>query len=121
MFFLLNLEMRSLITTLQTNNKLLKSDNIRTKKRLEESLQEADKLRKQASQHHHQQVNKSEPLTRPVVKTESQQLTEGGATPSDVKKEEFKSESGQLKDSQIKDLKEQNQKLADDKKVIEKN
>ncbi len=87
---------------------------------MEESLQEADKLRKQASQHHHQHVNKSEPLTRPVVKTESQ-LTEGGATPSEVKKEEVKSESGQLKDSQIKDLKEQNQKLADDKKVIVKN
>lgn len=45
----INKEMRSLITTLQTNNKLLKSDIIRTKKRLEESTLEIDKLKKQSA------------------------------------------------------------------------
>lgn len=46
----INKEMRSLITTLQTNNKLLKSDNIRCKKRLEEAQQEIDKLKAKNSQ-----------------------------------------------------------------------
>ncbi len=41
----INKEMRSLITTLQTNNKLLKSDNLRTKKRLQELQDEYDKYK----------------------------------------------------------------------------
>jgi E3 ubiquitin-protein ligase BRE1 len=41
----INKEMRSLITTLQTNNKLLKSDNARTKKRLQELQDEYEKYK----------------------------------------------------------------------------
>jgi E3 ubiquitin-protein ligase BRE1 len=46
----INKEMRSLITTLQTNNKLLKSDNVRCKKRVEEHVKELESCRKQISQ-----------------------------------------------------------------------
>ena len=42
----INKEMRSLITTLQINNKLLKSDNVRAKKRYDEAQAEIDKLKK---------------------------------------------------------------------------
>ena len=43
----INKEMRSLITTLQTKNKLLNSDNLRTKKRFEELQIELDRIKKQ--------------------------------------------------------------------------
>ena len=46
----INKEMRSLITTLQTKNKLLNSDNLRTKKRLEELQQELDRFKKLCNQ-----------------------------------------------------------------------
>lgn len=46
----INKEMRSLISTLQTNNKLLKSDNVRCKKRVEESQIELDKAKKHSAQ-----------------------------------------------------------------------
>ena len=46
----INKEMRSLITTLQTKNKLLNSDNLRTKKRLEELQQDLDRFKKQNNQ-----------------------------------------------------------------------
>ncbi len=108
--------MRSLITTLQTNNKLLKSDNVRTKKRLEEALHEAEKLKKQIA-HLAAGAIKAETLNKTVVKTEPQMLEAG----SEVKREDVKNELSLSKDSQIKDLKEQNQKLADDKKVTCRN
>jgi E3 ubiquitin-protein ligase BRE1 len=41
----INKEMRSLITTLQTNNKLLKSDNTRLKKKLQEVQEEYEKFK----------------------------------------------------------------------------
>jgi E3 ubiquitin-protein ligase BRE1 len=41
----INKEMRSLITTLQTNNKLIKSDNLRVKKRLQELNEEFEKYK----------------------------------------------------------------------------
>jgi E3 ubiquitin-protein ligase BRE1 len=41
----INIEMRSLITTLQKNNKLLKSDNSRAKKRLQEINDEFEKYK----------------------------------------------------------------------------
>jgi E3 ubiquitin-protein ligase BRE1 len=46
----INKEMRSLIATLQTNNKLLKSDNIRSKKRIDECHVEMERIKKQHSQ-----------------------------------------------------------------------
>lgn len=46
----INKEMRSLITTLQTKNKLLNSDNIRTKKRFEELQIELERFKKQNNQ-----------------------------------------------------------------------
>jgi E3 ubiquitin-protein ligase BRE1 len=63
----INKEMRSLITTLQTNNKLLKSDNVRTKKRCEEIQAELERYKKQNGQlqqqlhhqqHHHYHIKK---------------------------------------------------------------
>ena len=92
--------MRSLITTLQTNNKLLKSDNVRTKKRLEEILQENEKIKKQIAQ---LQLTKSD-----VDKTNSKSETDQTATDLNSQKDS----------SQIKELKEINQKLIEDKKVI---
>jgi hypothetical protein len=58
----INKEMRSLITTLQTNNKLLKSDNARTKKRLQELQDEYEKHKteqKEKSEKLHQQQNEN--------------------------------------------------------------
>ena len=46
----INKEMRSLITTLQTNNKLLKSDNQRCKKRLDEASKEIEAAKKLTAQ-----------------------------------------------------------------------
>lgn len=46
----INKEMRSLITTLQTNNKLLKSENARCKKRVEEGQLELEKVKKHSAQ-----------------------------------------------------------------------
>jgi E3 ubiquitin-protein ligase BRE1 len=46
----INKEMRSLITTLQTKNKLLNSDSIRTKKRFEELQLELERYKKQNNQ-----------------------------------------------------------------------
>jgi E3 ubiquitin-protein ligase BRE1 len=46
----INKEMRSLITTLQTNNKLLKSDNVRCKKRVEEATRGLDAAKRQITQ-----------------------------------------------------------------------
>ena len=46
----INKEMRSLITTLQTKNKLVNSDNVRTKKRLEDVQQELERFKKQNNQ-----------------------------------------------------------------------
>lgn len=65
----INKEMRSLITTLQTNNKLLKSDNVRTKKRLEEAQQEIDKLKKQLSHLAQSDKTKSREETPKVTST----------------------------------------------------
>lgn len=95
--------MRSLITTLQTNNKLLKSDNVRTKKRLEEILQEYEKMKKQLAQLQ---------LKIDANKTSSKNDTDQTVTDSN------KSEPNATKEtSQIKELKELNQKLTEDKKV----
>lgn len=46
----INKEMRSLITTLQTNNKLLKSENLRCKKRVEEVQVEMERAKKHIAQ-----------------------------------------------------------------------
>lgn len=46
----INKEMRSLITTLQTNNKLLKSENVRSKKRHDEMQSELDRIKKHNAQ-----------------------------------------------------------------------
>lgn len=46
----INKEMRSLITTLQTNNKLLKSDNARCKKRFEEAQTDLERAKKHSTQ-----------------------------------------------------------------------
>ena len=46
----INKEMRSLITTLQTNNKLIKSDNLRVKKRLQELNEEFEKYKIETQQ-----------------------------------------------------------------------
>ena len=65
----INKEMRSLITTLQTNNKLLKSDNLRVKKRLQELNEDFEKYKTENNtkiQHLQQQV-KSEPIEANVV------------------------------------------------------
>ena len=60
--------MRSLITTLQTNNKLLKSDNLRTKKRLQELTEEFEKYKKENNNAAKiQQPIKSEPATSAEV------------------------------------------------------
>ena len=91
----INKEMRSLITTLQTNNKLLKSDNIRTKKRLEDLTQEADKLRKQ--------------LQQLQLKAESHVKAE--PLGDEIKNEAIKREDDSAKEIQIKELKEENKKL----------
>lgn len=58
----INKEMRSLIETLQTNNKLLKSDNLRCKKRLQELQDEFEKYKNETNtkiQQLEHQTNKS--------------------------------------------------------------
>ncbi len=102
----INKEMRSLITSLQTNNKLLKSDNNRSKKRLDESLQECDRLKKQIAilqqnafvgVKKEEIKNESTDLLTPIIKKECIEL---------VKKEEDSTVTIQLKE-----LKDHNKKL----------
>ena len=113
----INKEMRSLITTLQTKNKLLNSDNVRTKKRLEEHLQEIEKLKKQIVQL--QSVKKdpeSSATATPSAKVEEKDPAVNMAIktePAEPTKLEPKEDKESLKDQQIKDLKEQNRKLTD--------
>jgi E3 ubiquitin-protein ligase BRE1 len=65
----INKEMRSLITTLQTKNKLVNSDNLRTKKRLEEVQLDVDRLKKQNSQLQAQLQAQMQHQTAAVVST----------------------------------------------------
>lgn len=102
--FVFLIEMRSLITTLQTNNKLLKSDNVRTKKRLEEILQEYEKMKKQ--------------LAQLQLKIDANKTSSKNDADQTLATDSNKSESNAAKEAyQIKELKELNQKLAEDKKV----
>ena len=125
----INKEMRSLITTLQTKNKLLQSDNSRTKKRVEEMQQDLDKAKKQNSQLQaqlqQQQQIKKESSAGSDVKAEPMQVDSGSQkqacssseSSNDVKQSNSGSETEttdekikkiESKDSIIKDLKEQN-------------
>ncbi len=67
----INKEMRSLITTLQTNNKLLKSDNVRSKKRLEEAQLDIDKYKKQNAQLQAQLQQQHHSVKKPSVANHS--------------------------------------------------
>lgn len=106
----INKEMRSLITTLQTNNKLLKSDNNRTKKRLEEAQQELEKLKTKNSQLVSQLTQNqgksdensgSKDISEVSIKTEPE---------VEIKKENDE------KDNLIKDLEEKNRRLQESHK-----
>jgi E3 ubiquitin-protein ligase BRE1 len=133
----INKEMRSLITTLQTKNKLLQSDNSRTKKRVEEMQQDLDKAKKQNSQLQaqlqQQQQIKKESSAGSDVKAEPMQVDSGSQkqacssseSSNDVKQSNSGSETEttdekikkiESKDSIIKDLKEQNKKLQENQK-----
>lgn len=132
----INKEMRSLITTLQTKNKLLQSDNTRTKKRVEEMQQDLDKAKKQISQLQaqlqQQQQIKKESSASSEVKAEPMQVDLGSQkqacssseSSNDVKQSNSGSETEtdekikklESKDSIIKDLKEQNKKLQENQK-----
>lgn len=106
--------MRSLITTLQTNNKLLKSENLRSKKWLEDNNQELEKLKKQLAYYHQHKSEATKNNEKLPVKTEP--LSHSEIT-SEVKTE-VKPESKQDKEKEIKQLKEHNQKLIEDQKVM---
>lgn len=118
----INKEMRSLITTLQTNNKLLKSDNLRTKKRLEESQQEIDRLKIKNSQlstqvqQFQQQLNSVKKETDTESSDAASSVKTETIADSDVKKE--LDETSSSKDSIIKDLKEKNRKLYENQKDV---
>jgi len=69
--------MRSLITTLQTKNKLLNSDNLRTKKRCEELQIEIERFRKQNNQLQSQLqslINKKDQNFDTTAKSEQNQI-----------------------------------------------
>jgi len=73
----INKEMRSLITTLQTKNKLLNSDNLRTKKRCEELQIEIERFRKQNNQLQSQLqslINKKDQNFDTTAKSEQNQI-----------------------------------------------
>lgn len=121
----INKEMRSLITTLQTNNKLLKSDINRTKKRLDESIQECKRLKEQNAQLMNvkkEETVKQEPSMiaqcatslATVIKTEMSNEKEA-TVKKEVKEEEIFSGSGS---SQLKELKDQNRKLSESNKEL---
>jgi len=102
----INKEMRSLITSLQTNNKLLKSDNNRSKKRLEETLQECDRLKKQIVL---LQQNNSAVVKKEEIKNESNSLL--ASTVKNESIELIKKEEDPNLNNQLKELKDHNKKL----------
>ncbi|RNA44393.1 E3 ubiquitin- ligase Bre1 isoform X2 [Brachionus plicatilis] len=106
----INKEMRSLITTLQTNNKLLKSDNIRTKKRLEEAQQEIEKLKTKNSQLQSQVVQSQSKKDDNCVNKEPSEVPVKTEPEIEVKKENDE------KESLIKDLEEKNRRLQESHK-----
>lgn len=89
----INKEMRSLITTLQTQNKLLKSDNVRCKKRVEEMQSELERAKKHAAQiqsqlsqlqtsHQQQQQQHQQSLVNNTKKEQVANESESGGTES---------------------------------------
>ena len=78
----INKEMRSLITTLQTNNKLLKSENGRCKKRVDETSKELESSKKQIAQLHAQ-----------IQQLHEKQQQQQAISPDPIKKEAFKSDT----------------------------
>ena len=128
----INKEMRSLITTLQTNNKLLKSDINRTKKRLDESIQEGKRLKEQNAQLLNlkkEESVKKEPsnaaestVNTATVKSEPSNDKETKEVKKEVKEEETtssnSSNSSISSSSQIRELKEQNRKLNESNKEL---
>jgi E3 ubiquitin-protein ligase BRE1 len=85
----INKEMRSLITTLQANNKLLKSDIARTKKRLEEAQQEIERYKKQNSQLQSQLQHNLKKSTH-YASSEPTTTTQKGASESNNEADEKK-------------------------------
>ncbi len=121
----INKEMRSLITTLQTNNKLLKSDNLRTKKRLEEAQQEIDKLKKQLNHLSHTDKTKfkEENQTPKMNSNASSSLstenkTDVSVTENNQHSSSSKDPEDQQKDEQIRELKEEIKRLNESKRDL---
>jgi E3 ubiquitin-protein ligase BRE1 len=100
----INKEMRSLITTLQANNKLLKSDIARTKKRLEEAQQDIERYKKQNSQLQSQLQHSLKKSTHSALSSESTSSTthKGGSESNndgEEKKDDDSNDSTSKKES----------------------
>lgn len=115
----INKEMRSLITTLQTNNKLSKSENVRLKKKVDEVTKELEASKKQTSdlQIKNQQLEKQMQHSQQQqgVKKEGDVKQEPTSGESDVSSSPVsKSEPSDSIDSKeqiIQELREKNRKL----------
>ena len=109
----INKEMRSLITTLQANNKLLKSDNARTKKRLEEAQQEIERYKKQNSQLQSQLQHSLKKSTHSASSTEASTTTQKGSSSNDANNDADEKKDDDSNDSTSK--KEENKVKNQDK------